>query len=82
MTTLLDLINKLKLEGGCIVSSADCSEMEIADARVRGDFYVDDYNFGFVRRLPAWLQKHSRFSRNAEPDCCEFKSNEPDQYLG
>lgn len=65
------LIKKLAVEGGCIVSSADCSEMEIADARARGDFWVDNHNYGYVRRLPEWLQRHSRFARNASPDCCE-----------
>jgi hypothetical protein len=68
------LFEKLKKEGGCIVSSADCSELEIADARVRGDFFADENGFGYVRRLPEWLQKHSRFARNAEEENCESKS--------
>lgn len=67
------LIEKLKKEGGCLVSSGDCSEMEIADAQARGDFFVDDNNFGYVRRLPDWLNKHSRFARNADHDNCEAK---------
>jgi hypothetical protein len=65
------LLAKLSLEGGCLVSSADCSEIEIVDARQRGDFYVQDGGLGFVRRLPDWMQKHSRFHRGAEPGNCE-----------
>lgn len=45
------LLDKLKREGGEIVSSNDCSETEISDARCRGDFHVDVNGFGFVRRL-------------------------------
>ena len=66
------MLEKIGLMGGCIVSSADCSEIEIADARVRGDFYVDADGFGFVRRLPEWLQLHSRDARNRSEACCEL----------
>lgn len=66
-----ELIAKLAAGGGCIVSSADCSVMEIADARVRGDFHVDANGFGYVRRLPEWLARHSRYARNVAADCCE-----------
>ncbi len=68
------LLEKLKSEGGCIVSSGDCSEMEIADAQARGDFYVDANHFGYVRRLPGWLARHSRFARNAESNNCEVSN--------
>lgn len=63
------LLEKLKKNGGCIVSTNDCSTMEIADARVRGDFYVDENGFGFVLRLHTWLQKHSRFASGATDPC-------------
>lgn len=66
-----NLLNRLANTGGCIVSSADCCELEIAEAKVRGDFYVDENNLGYVRRNPDWLKKHSRFARGAFPDCCE-----------
>lgn len=68
---LWDMLTKLAREGGCIVSSADCSVMEIADARARGDFLVDNRGYGYVRRIPEWLRRHSRFARHAAPDCCE-----------
>jgi hypothetical protein len=71
MTTLNDLITKLSTEGGCIVSSADCHEIEITDAQVRGDFVVLDGGLGFVRRLPEWMQKHSRYARGAKVTCEE-----------
>lgn len=55
------LLDKLVREGGCIVSSGDCSELEIADARVRGDFYVDETGFGYVLRMKQWLDRvHER----------------------
>lgn len=67
------VFDKLAKDGGCLVSSADCSEMEIADARAREDFYLDG-SLGFVRRLPQWLVKHSRFARGLSDDCCETGS--------
>ena len=52
-----ELLARLVEKGGAIVSSNDCSEMEIADARVRGDFYVDANSLGYVLRLKLWLDK-------------------------
>jgi len=60
--------DKLIQEGGCIVSSADCHEAEISDAMARGDFFQDAQGFGFVRRLPAWMQRHCRFHRGSVVD--------------
>lgn len=61
---------KLTTKGGCIVSSADCSELETADARARGDFFTVGL-LGYVHRRHEWLQKHSRYARNPSKDCCE-----------
>lgn len=72
MTTMKQLTDKLASEGGCIVSTADCSELEIANARGRGDFYADENGYGYVRRIPEWLRKHSRFARGAT-DSCEHR---------
>lgn len=52
------LFDKLASEGGCIVSSNECTEMEIADANIRGDFFVDDEGLGYVRRTQKWLDLH------------------------
>lgn len=60
------LIAKLAKEGGCIVSSADCGEIEIANAQARGDFYVDEQHHGYVRRLPEWLRKKCEFARSSK----------------
>jgi hypothetical protein len=74
MRTIEQLLLKLATEGGCLVASADCSAHEIADARVREDWYVTDDGLGYVRRLPDWLQKHSRYARKADPSsCCELR---------
>lgn len=42
-------------ERGAVVSSADCSEMEIAFARTEGRFFVDDDGLGYVLRTRTWL---------------------------
>lgn len=56
-----ELLARLAKEGGCIVSSGSCSQMEIADAQARGDFYVDEQGIGFVLRSKAWLDRvHER----------------------
>lgn len=73
MTTMNQLFDKLKVSGGCIVSSGDCGAMEIADAQARGDFTVDEDGYGFVLRPHAWLKKHSRFAIGAI-DSCEQRS--------
>lgn len=56
-----ELLDRLACEGGCVVSSGAASELEISNARARGDFYVDDNGFGFILRPKAWLDRvHAR----------------------
>lgn len=55
------MFERLAKEGGCIVSSGSASLHEIADARARGDFYVDDKGLGFILRSKEWLDRvHKR----------------------
>lgn len=58
--TIIQLINDLAHKGGALVSSGDCSEMEILFAQREDRFSVYDNGFGFVRRSKEWvaLQKH------------------------
>lgn len=56
----LQLIQQLVDCGGAIVSSNDCGQMEIADARARGRFAVDSEGLGFVRRPKEWLARIHR----------------------
>lgn len=49
------LIDQLVTEGGAIVTSDECSEMEIADAQATGRFSVREDGIGFVRRYAEWL---------------------------
>ena len=49
--TMKYLLEKMATDGGSIVSSANCSEFEISEARARGDLYVDENNLGYVRRV-------------------------------
>jgi hypothetical protein len=51
------IFDKLIHEGGAIVSSNDCSPIEIADARATGRFAVDLDGMGFVLRTKEWLYK-------------------------
>ena len=44
------MFERLKTDGGCIVSSNACSALEIACARACGDFAVDEDGYGFVLR--------------------------------
>ncbi len=61
----IELIQQLVKEGGAIVSSNDCTEMELVDARLHGRFAVDDDGMGFVRRSKEWLARiHLRDAYN------------------
>lgn len=55
--TPTEILAQLVTEGGAIVSSNDCSTMEIADAQACGRFAVDDEGLGYVRRYKEWLAK-------------------------
>lgn len=50
-----NLIEQLIHKGGAIVSSNECSVMEIAHARVDNRFAVVE-NLGYVRRTAEWLK--------------------------
>ena len=43
-----ELFEKLKMNKGKIISSASCTQLEIAEARACDRFYVDDEGCGFV----------------------------------
>ena len=42
------MLDRLGKEGGIIVSSHECSNLEIAQAQANNNFYVDDDMYGFV----------------------------------
>jgi hypothetical protein len=69
------LLTRLVTQGGAIVSSSECSPMEIADARARGDFYVDADGLGYVLRLKKWLdlvkQRETALHSIAKNTCCD-----------
>lgn len=56
LLTADQLLRHLVDNGGAVVSSGSCSTVEIADARTRGDWYVDADGFGYVVRSREWLQ--------------------------
>ena len=55
MKTPEQLLTDLAFEGGAIVSTNECSEIELADARVSGRFAAWENGIGFVRRTREWL---------------------------
>ena len=55
LRTMSELIADLASKGGAIVSSNDCSHIEIADARANGRMFVREDGLGFVLRHPEWL---------------------------
>jgi hypothetical protein len=57
-------MNQLVTEGGAIVTSGECSEMEIADAQATGRFSVREDGIGFVRRYAEWLAIQSDRQRS------------------
>lgn len=67
----LSFMSRLASEGGCIVSTADCSVMEIANATERGDFFADGDNLGYIRRIPEWLGKRDPGCRAAKQEDSE-----------
>jgi hypothetical protein len=66
MKSIQEMLDRLALNGGCIVSSADCDVIEIDVARQRGDMYVDHYGFGYILRLPKWLAQHDPYCRASQ----------------
>jgi hypothetical protein len=72
------LLDQLVIEGGAIVTTDACSEMEIADARVTNRMAVDEDGIGYVRRYPEWLARHKTCvqpdSQNTEASHGENKS--------
>lgn len=63
--TPTQLLNQLATEGGAIVSSGICSELEIADAQATGRFAVDDDGLGFVRRTTEWVKRADKKHEDA-----------------
>lgn len=55
MKTTEQIIDDVVNLGGALVSSGDCSEMEIAIAKTCGRFAARDDGMGFVRRPKEWL---------------------------
>ena len=51
----LSFIQKLASDGGAIVCSNECVEMEIVNAVTTDRFYVDEQGYGYVLRSPDWL---------------------------
>lgn len=55
MKTITQLVKDLASKGGAIVSTNDCSEIEITDAQSTNRF-ARASSLGFVRRTKEWLE--------------------------
>lgn len=53
--TPTQLLAQLVAEGGAIVTSNECSTLEISDAQCTGRFAVDEDGIGYVRRYKEWI---------------------------
>lgn len=80
--TLIELFSDLSRHGGAIVSSDDCSEMEISDAKINGRFGIAAFELGYVRRPKKWLEKveKNREKLNALADYCKFLEAENERF--
>jgi hypothetical protein len=85
-----EIFDKLATEGGYLVSSANCSPLEIAEAKVRGDFWVMDDHLGYVRRPPkikllvyrtrtsaGWVDETNTFYDRLKKDAVKWAYLEP-----
>lgn len=64
-----NFLKKLR-EGGAIVSSNQCSTLEIDDARASNRFFVDEDGYGYVWRTHDWLtSRENAFLKIANQRC-------------
>ena len=71
MKSANELLEALITERGAIVTSADCSEMELAFARQEGRFHVDANGMGFVLRPGRWRVKAEAALKADYADCLD-----------
>lgn len=81
-------LQRLTFEGGAIVCSEACSEMELVFARKENRFFVDENNYGYVLRLEKWrslaesvVEKVSRGASKSGVTFEEFLSTQNMDYL-
>ncbi len=55
-----NFLKRLRVDRGAIVSSADCSTMEIAFAQKERRWYVDEDGMGYVMRMKPWREECER----------------------
>jgi hypothetical protein len=55
-----NFLKRLRVDRGAIVSSADCSTMEIAFAQKERRWYVDEDGMGYVMRMKPWREECQR----------------------
>lgn len=79
INTMQKLLNLLAEKSGFIMSSNDCSVLEIANARANDTMFVDENGFGFIwfpyNYLPSQHQINDKvkFSLNKDKDAFDAK---------
>ncbi len=68
------LFQKLKEEGGAIVSTKDCTPLEIAMAQTEGRMFVDEAGCGFILRPAVWLNAVNQMAENFNKSLAQFAS--------
>lgn len=79
--TINQLIQQLVTDGGAIVSSGDCSEMEITNAQATGRFSVREDGMGFVLRSKEWLALQLAREK-AHPEALTLLEEAEDMFAG
>lgn len=63
-----DFLERLAESGGVIVSSNECTSLEITHARAEGHFLSLDNGLGFVIRPQAWVEKQKNINPQPESE--------------
>lgn len=69
-----EMAEALVTERGALVSSGDCSTIEIADARLHGRLFVREDGIGFVLRMKEWLVKAEKAISEQDGDTASLQT--------
>lgn len=65
--TALEFLTKLR-KGGAIISAKQLDRLEVAEAKMDGQFFEDEQGFGYVWKSPEWLNTREKaFEKYADP---------------
>ncbi|MBL1176935.1 hypothetical protein [Pantanalinema sp. GBBB05] len=76
-----DFLKKVR-EGGAIVCSGECSEVEIANAQATNRWFVDEDGFGYVWRTGEWLDSREKAFHGVSQEMPPLVSQIEDEEAG